>query len=265
MGEPGKIGGWLDASTKGISLFSLAIAAYAAWRALPLDQEVKRLSQVAEEQRQRTVELDNQLKQANAELQRAESERKLTLELYKEVQAVLALDRKDPRREDAVRVLVESLADDPFRWKLLQALAVGASSEDVQRKAGTTASFYRDEAVNAVAPATSTAPAESGQAYGSYNVDFFHCERGGEATRTAANAALSLRPAGSTARWRPRLLPDEINLQPGYRISGRLIRYNPDEADAAKRLAAALAKQGQPFQLMQIGYPTPRYLSVFFC
>ncbi|WP_255990823.1 hypothetical protein [Chitinolyticbacter albus] len=260
------VGHWLDLSTKAISLISLAIAAYAAYRALPLDQEIAELNRAAKEQERKTTEIDNALKLARADLERAESERRLTLELYKEVQAVLALDHKDPRREDAVRVLVESLADDPFRWKLLQALAVGASSQEVQRKAGSTASFYREESVVPAAPAAPAArPEAKTSAYAGYNIDLFHCERRAAAGKAEAASALTLRPKAGAGRWRIRLLPDEINLQPGYQVSGRLIRHNADETVAARQLADALAGQGLPVQLALIAYPTPHYLSIFFC
>ena len=39
-------------------------------------------------------------------------------------------------------MLVDSLAEDPFRWKLLQALAVAASDPEVQQKAEATATFF---------------------------------------------------------------------------------------------------------------------------
>ena len=116
--------GTLDVVTKFITVFSLGLAAFAAWKALPYDAEIKQLQ--AETQR-----LDLALKQADADLKGLESNRKVTLELYQEVKSVIQKKDKDQREEDAVRVLVESLADDPLRWKLLNVIAAGARSVEV--------------------------------------------------------------------------------------------------------------------------------------
>jgi hypothetical protein len=109
----------VDLLTRVVTLLSLAVAGYAAWIALPADAEIKRLQS-------ETQRLDLALKRADADLKSIESQRKVTLELYQEVKKVIEKKDKDPREEDAVRILVESLADDPFRWKLLGVIAVGA-------------------------------------------------------------------------------------------------------------------------------------------
>jgi hypothetical protein len=131
--------GALDVVTKLVTLFSLGLAAFAAWKALPVDAEIKRLQ--AETQR-----LDLALKQADADLKGLESSRKVTLEPYQEVKKVIEKKDKDPREEDAVRVLVEALAGEPFRWKLLKVIAVGAKSAEVKETAAATSKFYQKEA-----------------------------------------------------------------------------------------------------------------------
>jgi len=128
----------LDVLTKLVTFVSLAIASFAAWKSLPIDADIKRLQ--AETQR-----LDLALRQADAELKNLESNRRVTLELYQEVKKVIEKKEKDSREEEALRVLVESLADDPFRWRLLRVLAVGAASPEVKETAAATSKFYEEE------------------------------------------------------------------------------------------------------------------------
>jgi len=72
----------IETLTKLVTLVSLCLAVFAAWKALPVDEEIKRLQ--AETQR-----LDLALKQADSELKGLESSRKITLELYQEVKKVI--------------------------------------------------------------------------------------------------------------------------------------------------------------------------------
>ena len=179
MPDEKSLSGTLDVFTKFVTVLSLGIAAFAAYKALPLDAEIKRLD--AETRR-----LENELKQADAELKALESSRKVTLELYQEVKKVIEKKDKDQREEDAVRVLVEALADGPFRWKLLEVIAVGAQNAKVKETAAATSKFYQEEAqVQSVAPpAPSAAPASA--IAGPFNVDFFYCEKRQSTSERAA-------------------------------------------------------------------------------
>jgi hypothetical protein len=94
--------------TKWISIPSALIALGAAAMAWPLDWKIKQLQALS-------ARLDIDIKKAEAELRTIESSRKLTLEIYKEVQTVLRTEKKNSREEEAVRVLVQSLAEDPMR------------------------------------------------------------------------------------------------------------------------------------------------------
>jgi hypothetical protein len=251
--------GLLDGATKAITLVSLALAAYAAWIALPADTEIKRLQ--GETQR-----LDLALKKADADLKNVESGRRVTLELYQEVKKVIEKKDKDPREEDAVRVLVEALADDPFRWKLLGVIAVGAKDSSVKESAAATSKFYREDAQ---AQDTSTGIAQassSNSGVGSYNVDFFYCEKTRATSEPIAQTALLLKSASDTGRWRIRTLPESINQQPGYSIQSNVIRFTPpEERPVADALARALASKGVKVKFQEIPYPTPNYVSVFIC
>ena len=251
----------LDTATKLVTLLSLAIALYAAYKALPLDEEIKQL-QVD------TSRLDLALKQAEADLKNIESSRRITLELYQEVKKVIEKRDKDSREEDAVRVLVESLAEDPFRWKLLQVLAIGAKSNDVKGIAAATSRFYEEQSVVAsreVLPAAAK-PSVPALSMGAYNVDFFFCERNRASSEPIARDALSLKGAGGTGRWRVRLLPESINQQPGYGVTSNQIRFTPpEERPIADAIVSALARKGVKLERFEISHPTPNYVSVFIC
>lgn len=252
----------LDWLTKLITFFSLAIATFAAWKALPADAEIKRLQ--AETQR-----LDLALKQADAELRSQESNRRVTLELYQEVKKVIANKDKDAREEEAVRVLVEALADDPLRWKLLRVIAVGAATPEVKENAAESSRFYEEQAVtqsSAAVAARAPAPPAGAPAFAAYNVDWFYCETRKATSQPIAVAAKQLQPPGDSGRWRVRALPESINQQPGYGITTSEIRFTPpEERPAAEALARALAGQGVAVRLNETAYPTPGYVSVFLC
>lgn len=249
----------LDKASKLLTLVSLALAAYAAWTALPFDAEIKRLQ--AETQR-----LDLALKQADADLKGLESNRKVTLELYQEVKNVIEKKDKDPREEEAVRVLVEALADDPFRWKLLNVIAAGAKSADVKQAAAEASVYYREQAQVQQARPNAPAPTAAGDGIKAFNVDIFYCEKKQASAEPAARRALSLKQASDTGRWRLRALPESINQQPGYGINENLIRFTPpEERAAADAMASRLATQSVAVRLQETSYPTPGYISVFLC
>jgi hypothetical protein len=250
----------LDLATKLLAGISVAISVFAAWKAVPVDAEIKRLQ--AE-----TVRLDLALKQADADLKNIESNRKLTMELYQEVKKVIEKQEKDPREEDAVKVLVESLSDDPFRWKLLNVIAIGAKSSDVKESAAAASKFYEEDAVakrDISVPATATSTA--GKTIGAYNIDFFFCESRRSTSEPLARAALNSKGKNDSGRWRVRLLPESVNQQPGYGITGNQIRYTPPgEKPIADAIAHSFASNGVQFAFHETSYSTPGYVSVFFC
>jgi hypothetical protein len=251
----------LDVLTKLVTFVSLAIASFAAWKSLPIDADIKRLQ--AETQR-----LDLALRQADAELKNLESNRRVTLELYQEVKKVIEKKEKDSREEEALRVLVESLADDPFRWRLLRVLAVGAASPEVKETAAATSKFYEEEATAPARPsaAIETAQAAGSAALGSFNIDLFYCDAKRATSEPAARSVLGLKAAGDTGRWRVRSLPESINRQPGYGVTTNEIRFTPpEERPVAEALSKALAARGIASQLRETSYPTPGYVSVFIC
>ncbi len=260
----------LDTVSKGLTVCSLGIASLAAWKALPLDTEMKKLQAS-------TVELDNALKQAEArlkeaeaQLKAAESDRKLSFDLYQEVKQVLEKKDKTPRDEEALRVLIESLAEDPFRYKLLSVLAVGSSSESVKQAAAESSTFYREEAALAarpnVAPAAAPAAAGAARSLSNYDIDVFYCADKRASAEPLARRIVGLKLAAETGRWRVRALPETINQQPGYGVRSNEVRYNvADETEQANIIVERLRQAGIEAALRPSVQATPWYLSVFVC
>ena len=96
---------FFERASKAISLISLVIAAIAASYARPLDKKLKALD--AE-----TKALQNAQIQQDLEIKRLQTTRELSIKLYEEVKEVLRLKDHSIKEEEAVRVLVDSLADD---------------------------------------------------------------------------------------------------------------------------------------------------------
>ena len=238
----------LDVASKALTLCSLAIAVVAAATALPLDAELKTLAT-------ETQRLDNELKlasarlqEAEAQLKQAESGRKLSFDLYQEVKKVLENKERSARDEEALRVLIESLAEDPFRYKLLSVLAVGSATDSVKLLAAESSRFYQEEAALASLEQRTSrpvAPAAGGRSLTNYDVDVFFCVQKRETSEPVAKQLLALKRSDESGRWRLRALPETINQQPGYGIRSTEIRYNaPEEAAQAQALVERLSSAG---------------------
>lgn len=246
----------VDRLSKYLSVASVAIATAAALYAWPLDRDIKRLQVEA-------ARLDQELKRTDAQLKEEASQRAFTFELYKEVKSVLQKADRTPREEDAARVLVESLAEDPLRWKLLEVLAVGASSAAVRDSAKKTSTFYQEQAAVSTSASAPTEPSSSTSAFADFAVDIFWCETKRATSEPLARALLGKKPRGATGVWRLRLLPESVNRRAGYGITTTTIRFTPpDERAAATALRELL---GTSAVMQEIAYPTPRYVSVFIC
>lgn len=260
----------LETASKVLTVCSLALAVLAAWKALPLDAELKALQ--AETQR-----LDNELKlagariqEAEAKLKEAESGRKLSFDLYQEVKAVLEKKERTPRDEEALRVLIESLAEDPFRYKLLSVLAVGSATESGKKAAAESSTFFREEAVlasRAVAPTASRSAAPGAlKSLTNYDIDIFFCTEKRASSEPVARQIAGLKLVEESGRWRVRALPETINQQPGYGVRSNEVRYNvPDETAQANLMLERLRGAGVEASLRATTQQTPWYLSVFVC
>jgi hypothetical protein len=242
---------------------------FAAWKALPLDAELKSLQ--AQTQR---LDLDlkaaeGRLKEAEARLKETESGRKLSFDLYQEVRKILEQKNKTPKDEEALRVLIESLAEDPFRYKLLSVLAVNASTPEAKLSASESSTFYRDESLVVQRPSPAPAPVNEAvgrSPIGSMDVDVFYCATKRATSETIAKSILALKQPSESGRWRLRLLPDSVNQQPGYGVTSNEVRYNPpEETEAARAIAERMNKAGLHSSIRESQQLTKWYLSVFIC
>lgn len=167
-------------------------------------------------------------------------------------------------------MLIESLADDPFRYKLLSVLAVSAATESGKQAATESSNFYREEAALTARTATAAPPAAKPAAavrtLTNYDVDIFYCAEKRASSEPVARKIAGLKQADESGRWRVRALPETVNQQPGYGISSNEIRYNiPDETLQAEIIRERLQANGIPATLRASAQQTAWYLSVFVC
>lgn len=260
----------LDSVSKTLTVVSLCIAVAAAWKALPLDAEIKSLQVQTQRLDLDLRATESKLKEAEARLREAESTRKLSFDLYEEVKRVLEKKERTPRDEEALRVLVEALADDPFRYKLLSVLAVSATTPDAKRSAAESSTFFQEEAQLSARqlPDPATAPGSpAGQGgLGAYDIDVFYCSARRSSAEPIAQKVMGLKRPDESGRWRLRALPETINQQPGYGVASNEIRFNaPVELSAATLLEKRLAGLGVPSRLRESQQLTKWYISVFIC
>lgn len=261
----------MDTLSKIASLLTVFLSLFIAYKAYPVDQSIKELQAT-------TAQLDLAIKKADAELKSLESSRKITFDLYTAAKDVLSREKRSDREEEAVRVLIEALADDPFRWKLLNAIANGAKNAEVKEKAALNSTFYEENEVvrndtlslpPPPGPAASNSPSKPSstkEKFGGYNFDFFFCEEKRNSSEPSADKALQLKTSSDSGRWRKRLLPKEINAREGYRVSNNEIRFTPPaELPIAQAMQTMLAEKNLKAALHETSYFTPNYVSVFFC
>ena len=259
----------LDGTTKALAIASAAIAVFAAWKALPLDAELKSLQAQTQKLDLALKVAEGRLKEAEARLKETESGRKLSFDLYQEARKLLERKDKTPKDEEVLRVLIESLAEDPFRYKLLGVLAVSASTPEVKRSASESSAFFRDESLAVERPTPASVQGKEAverSAIGSMDVDIFYCAAKRATSEPIAKEVLALKQPHESGRWRLRLLPDIVNQQPGYGVASNEVRYNaPEETEAARTIADRMNKAGQKVLLRESQQLTKWYISVFLC
>jgi len=262
----------LDSASKALTVVATFIAVIAAWKALPLNEEIGNLQAATQSLDLQLKAAEGRLKEAEGRLKETESGRKLSFDLYTEVRKVLENKETTPRDEEVLRVLIESLAEDPFRVKLLSVLAVSAKSPETRQSAEESGKFYLEQAqlpqrtTPAMVPATQPGRTAQRPSVDSIDVDVFFCAEKLATSEPIAKRVIDLKLPSETGRWRPRLLPESINRQPGYGIVTNEIRYNvPDETEAAKVLADRLSKAGVSVKLKESSQTTKWYVSIFIC
>jgi hypothetical protein len=186
-----------------------------------------------------------------------------SLHVYKEV--VDALKQRDERLERVATALVEAMpADSSLRASLLQAITVGARSEEAKEEAA----FAAEQPVP-----RALAKSEGGR----WDIDIFYCEGVWDGQRRAEAFARELRgkPLGEASRVgrvRARKLPEVVNSRAGYQVEGIQIRHEGSESEAGRALQEAIRSRvtqlyggRAEIQLVQSTQSTPGYLSLFLC
>ncbi len=203
-----------------------------------------------------------------------ESDAQLTFKLYEEVKSAL-LAEKDPEKRQLIALkLVEELASESFKTRLITVIRDATPIAGIKEKASTAAyaSESNELAARPAEPppikASVTAVSNKTSTWSNLDFDFFWCESSGEKAKQEAFEALTIKDAAATGRWRVRMLPNSINAQSGYGISDYQVRINQDEQEIGSRLKASLASvspAGRDFVIREVRNPTPYYVSVFFC
>jgi hypothetical protein len=159
----------------------------------------------------------------------------------------------------------------------LSETTIGPAKQEVTKVLEQEQQFKADNAsiVEHPSPATAEQPSKqdgSGSSarsvFGTYDIDIFWCEGSGKvAERQAAAIHKALLEKGAAGRIRTRLLPDTINAQQGYGISGYAIRRHggDEQVAAAPASVSQTVVPGTQFTVELSGQPFRWYLSAFVC
>ncbi len=289
MAEPAHGGSALTRIEKLVGILIAALGAWSAYQASAVKAQVDRQSA-------RIAELQAEIARSAEVREDRKLNHEITIRIFDEVKEIYAATLPPEQmvnRLTSVAALLEAIPDPAVRTQL--AAAVKAAIDSVSSPARATTSYMKeqvaalksqvDETVfraeeREAAPASQRAqaaapprPAAAAGAWSDYDVDLFWCEEATnpDSARREAEAAAKLRALhpDATGRWRVRKLPASVNARTGYRIGGYVMHVTgDDEQRAAEQLQAALRKDGAagpPFVIRRSAYPSPRYISLFFC
>ena len=165
------------------------------------------------------------------------------------------------------------MAEEPLRTQLLQVFDKAQTTapevrQEVAKVLATEQRFQQEEATAKSAAAAKPPPPTAGSGWGDWDVDVFWCQKSGESAHKNADAIVAaLQKDGAKGRLRARVLPDSINAQSEYRVSGYTIRRDAGEEERAVALKAVAerALPGTTFEILPAGHATRWYLSTFIC
>ena len=268
---------WWEAA-KGVALGVAAIFSFAANQQSQLNANALEKLKLAANERAQQAQLD--------------------IKVYELVEKALSLDAVAARGHGvAAAAIINALTNPPLRSQLLNALRAGSRDETLIRQldearqfdlesesAHTPAPAARSEDSThtrrfvqgatflsdiLIAPARAQASASPGALKG-YRVDIFYCEAESRAVtdarqKRAENAGEQLRRSGIDVKLQVRRLPVLVQARPGYQSVSDEIRFNDlgNEREAATQLARAIGIRAEDTH--RIDYPTPGYISVFYC
>jgi len=195
----------------------------------------------------------------------------LTFRVYDAV--ITSLKANDTKQQQAASALVIVMAEEPLRTQLLQVFDKAQTTApevrlEVAKVLATEQRFQQEEATAKSAAASKPPPPAAGAGWGEWDVDVFWCQKSGDSAHKNADAIVAaLQKDGAKGRLRARILPDSINAQPGYRVSGYAVRRDAGEEEraAALKAVAERALPGATFDILPSGRATRWYLSTFIC
>jgi len=195
----------------------------------------------------------------------------LTFRVYDAV--ITSLKANDAKQQQAASALVIVMAEEPLRTQLLQVFDKAQTTApevrlEVAKVLATEQRFQQEEATAKAALAAKPPRPTIGPGWGDWDIDVFWCQKSGEPARKNADAIVTaLQNDGAKGRLRARVLPDSINAQPGYRVSGYAVRRDTGEEEraVALKLLAERILPGTTFDVLPTGRATRWYLSAFIC
>ncbi|GAA5785400.1 hypothetical protein [Chitiniphilus shinanonensis] len=236
---------------------TIVAASVGIWTKAKLDQAdvvLKRVEAQTQESTERRAE--------------RESLERRQMSVYEAV--VRSLESDDRRRQEVAMALVTSMLSDPLRHELLLVLTKSQVQEIKQAAVRTVQQeqlFKQEQPPVVVASAPRAQPQHPAE-FSRYRFDVFWCERLGAAGQAqAARIGAALRDSG-VAQARVRMLPDSINAQAGYRVTGYVIRADEGEEAVAAHLREVMGGAGvggQAIQTTRSRQGTANYMSAFVC
>ncbi len=212
---------------------------------------------------ERTKELENKQTELKTDILKKEFDNNLKMKIFEEVRRASSTSISLNEQNVVKTMVTDMLADFPlYRDNLLELLQKSAVI-DTSIKQQTKKLLQEESKYQAEQQTIETPPAT-----GKVRLDIFYVETADADTRGKANALKSLIDQKLPARYqtRVRMLPQSVNAQSGYRITGNQLRYEKEEEKYATEilnLPGVNNMLASSLTLHQIQYNTPSYISLF--
>ena len=256
----------VNSLTAVLTVVSTAMTIYITVISSQIDAKVK-LNDLA--LRKFQADLDERMKTADLALRRTiedraakQAEEAFNLQIYEKV--YVALQNNDRRKHEVAYALVQSLEDDQRLKKYLLGLFQSAIvARDTRELAAV--SIFRIEQQSAARDTTQ--PAKGATEPKKVNYDVFWCEGHSDWEQLAVAAADRIRAQHGVGRVRIRMLPNTVNRETRFSVSGLMIRIDPGEEELGRQMKAWIDPVVAPggFNLDRNAQGTPNYLSAFVC
>jgi hypothetical protein len=248
-----------------VPVVSVATAAMVAWLNYSVDERDQKI-QMELNQINSKVTLNKE------ERSERESKQEFNLKIYEIV--VESLEEKNVNKQEAAKVFVVAMVEDPLRSSLLSVLKQGGEPE-VKAKVSQILEAeqkYKTQTGSLINIAADSAV--SSFQWGEWDFYIFWCSVSGSTAKQQANLiGEQLLAEGAKGRVRIRELPESINAKAGFQISGYGIRQNDNPAEiktavALKKLSELALKNSDIKATFDVSFSdqsTAWYISAFVC